>query len=412
MSASRVDEATVAFRRVLADASSGEQARVDALVALVQRMVFVATWPGPNQAARTLTNSHGESALPLFTALDVLEGTATRFGWRNPDGSLQFRELGAREALRHAIARNVHFVVVDMGCEHSVEFAREELEPLLAQQPANPAGPQASAQDRQAAVLEAVRRNSQRPPRAPLPTGPSPTLSGPALAPGRVPTITGASPILGASAPSPSISGPSRTITAPSATITGPSPTISGPVPIQSPQRRAASRQLSHDLPPPAATAARRTPVPALRTQTSDVAQGAQQPTQPRVRPPSADFGGRPPEPKEPRGRGDEPTLSERASRPLILPEGLDDTVLQALGVELRAFPEVEWACVLSDGSDLPVIAVRIDPSFLNRVTDITDVIMDVGEQQSLSLQVLLLNTQDLVKRARRNGHAFYPWKR
>jgi hypothetical protein len=86
------------------------------------------------------------------------------------------------------------------------------------------------------------------------------------------------------------------------------------------------------------------------------------------------------------------------------------DTALEALSSELRGFPEVEWACLLVDDSDLPQIGVRIDPSFLNRVADITDVILDVGERQSVALQVLLLNNQDLVKNARRNGRAFYPW--
>jgi hypothetical protein len=85
---------------------------------------------------------------------------------------------------------------------------------------------------------------------------------------------------------------------------------------------------------------------------------------------------------------------------------------LEALSTGLRGFPEVEWACVLSDGSDSPQIAVRIDPSFLNRVADITDVILDVGEEHAHTLQVLLLNNQELVKRARKNGRAFYPWKR
>lgn len=66
----------------------------------------------------------------------------------------------------------------------------------------------------------------------------------------------------------------------------------------------------------------------------------------------------------------------------------------------------------MSDGSDIPLIGVRVDPSFLNRVADITDAIMDVGDKQALELQVLLLNNQELVKNARKNGKAFYPWKR
>ena len=112
--------------------------------------------------------------------------------------------------------------------------------------------------------------------------------------------------------------------------------------------------------------------------------------------------------------RDDEPTLADRMLVRDARPEtsAISDTALQALSAGLRGFPEVEWACVLSDGSDIPLIGLRIDPSFLNRVADITDAIMDVGDQQALSLQVLLLNNQELVKNARKNGRAFYPWRR
>jgi hypothetical protein len=113
------------------------------------------------------------------------------------------------------------------------------------------------------------------------------------------------------------------------------------------------------------------------------------------------------------RVRDDEPTLAERPNRANTqrgLQASVPDSALEALSSELRGFPEVEWACVLVDESDVPLIAVRIDPSFLNRVADITDVILDVGDRQSVALQVLLLNNQDQVKNARRNGRAFYPW--
>jgi hypothetical protein len=373
MGDSPVDQATHSFRQTLADASSGEQARVDALVVLADRLVFVATWPGPNQAARTLTNSHGESALPLFTGLDVLEATATRFGWRNPDGSLQFRELGALEALRHALARSVHFVVIDMGCEHSVEFAREEIEPLLQSSPEpTGTGPFAGSSEHQAAILDAVRRNSNRPPRPPLVATPTHSQTR-AL----VDHAAGGRPL---------------------------------PQPPQA---------LLLSSPPMAARS--RTPLPtqrALLPEPSTVNRLApgQAPTQPRARPASIELADvRPPEPPRPPGRDDEPTLAERTGTQGALAHArsaLSDTALQALCGELRSFPEVEWACVLSDGSEIPLIAVRVDPSFLNRVADITDVIMDVGEQQSLNLQVLLLNNQDLVKQARKHGHAFYPWRR
>jgi hypothetical protein len=111
--------------------------------------------------------------------------------------------------------------------------------------------------------------------------------------------------------------------------------------------------------------------------------------------------------------RNDEPTLAERTGNiPNALAARVPDNILQGISVGLRGFPEVEWACVMSDGSDIPLIGVRVDPSFLNRVADIADAIMDVGDKQELALQVLLLNNQELVKNARKNGRAFYPWKR
>jgi hypothetical protein len=90
----------------------------------------------------------------------------------------------------------------------------------------------------------------------------------------------------------------------------------------------------------------------------------------------------------------------------------LPEDVLRGISLALRAFPEVEWACVLSDSSEIPVIALRVDPSFLNRVADITDAIMDSADKQAPGVQVMLLNNIEQVKNARRHGKAFYPWKR
>lgn len=98
----------------------------------------------------------------------------------------------------------------------------------------------------------------------------------------------------------------------------------------------------------------------------------------------------------------------KQATGPLSLP----DALLHGMSQALRAFPEVEWACVMSDDSDLPVVGVRVDPSFLNRVAQITDAIVSSADKQGQQVQVLLLNTFDLVKNARKNGKAFYPWKR
>jgi hypothetical protein len=395
-SSGRVDQATIAFRRVLAEASSGEQARVDALVVLSQRTVYAATWPGQTQTARTLTNSEGESALPLFTGLDVLDTTATRFGWRNADGSLQFRELGAREALRHALARGVQFVVIDIGCEHSVEFAREELEPLLQlQSQRSGTGPYAATGERQAAILDAVRRSSSRPPRASSLPASAPSSMGIPFTDSTTGRVRQESSIR-ETQPSPPLAAAARRVQ-------------SRPL-VQSSSAPAAQPAVSSV---PAAAAAEGPPSASLSPESGAAAAAVQGAAlQAALAEPNTDAGNGL---KAVAPRDDEPTIANRSAgdKELAPPRtALPDELLRGISQGLRAFPEVEWACVLSDASEIPVIALRVDPSFLNRVADITDAIIDEAEKQATLLQVRLLNNSELVKNARRHGRAFYPWRR
>ncbi|HET8939494.1 MAG TPA: SseB family protein, partial [Polyangiales bacterium] len=212
----RIDHATIAFRLALAEASEQEQARVDALMALWQRSVFAATWPSPNEAPRTLTNSHGETALPLFSGLDTLEVGADRFSWREANGSIRYREMPAHEALRYALTRQVNFVVLDVGFEHNVEFAREEFEPLIAQREPSPSA--------SAAVLDAIRRNSRpptaSPPPASAPPDPASLRAQVAAQPPSTRAVPGASRPAApsaAQAPAPLSGGPDRPSGAPTA---------------------------------------------------------------------------------------------------------------------------------------------------------------------------------------------------
>ena len=96
--------------------------------------------------------------MPLFTGLDTLEAAAGNLGWREPDGSVNWRELGAREAVRHALARGAHFIAIDLGTPHCIDFAREEVEPLL-QRPDTSGG----ATGHEIALTEAVRSASLPP---------------------------------------------------------------------------------------------------------------------------------------------------------------------------------------------------------------------------------------------------------
>lgn len=125
------DRALEAFRRLLAEGNQGGQAKVDALVALSQRTVWVAVWGAAQEGFRTLTNSEGHTALPVFTSAPLLEEAGVRYGWAGPDGSAQGREIGARQALRHCIAHNLQYVVVDIGSDHELEIERAEIEPLM-----------------------------------------------------------------------------------------------------------------------------------------------------------------------------------------------------------------------------------------------------------------------------------------
>lgn len=127
----RVDHALLAFRRLLSEAGSGGQTKVDALVALAQRTVIVPTWTPNGDDFRPLLSSDGHNALPLFTSLDQLEEAARRFGWMQPDGSVAHQEVGSRAAFRHALANQLHFVVLDITAAHALEIARDEIEPLL-----------------------------------------------------------------------------------------------------------------------------------------------------------------------------------------------------------------------------------------------------------------------------------------
>src|SRR5689334_17850537 len=168
------DPILTAFRRLLVDAAAGGQSKVDALVALSQRTVWVATWPGGGEGYRTLTNSSGSAALPIFTTESMLEEAARRYGWMNPDGSIPSREVGARDALRHAIAHNLQFVVVDIGEPHSLEVERAGLEPLLSRRSrSGDSGPYAGTGRLSSELIQAVR-----------PTPP----------PGSIPAATGGTP--------------------------------------------------------------------------------------------------------------------------------------------------------------------------------------------------------------------------
>ncbi|MCA9582009.1 MAG: SseB family protein [Myxococcales bacterium] len=153
-----------AFRRLLHDAAEGGQAKVDALVALSQRSVWVATWTSLGDDYRTLVNSNGLSALPVFTSKDELHESAQRFGWLTAKGSVPSKEVGSREVMRHALAHNLEFIVVDIASDHAFEIERAEVEPLLRTSRGHHAsGPYAGVGRISSDMIRAVKPSSRPP---------------------------------------------------------------------------------------------------------------------------------------------------------------------------------------------------------------------------------------------------------
>ncbi len=126
-----MDSRNAALHRLLVDAQLGGQAKVDALLALAQRTVFVVPWPNPADGYRTLVNSGGLAALPIFTDAQMLHVAGERFGWADAAGHVAQAEIGSRQALAFARDRGLAFVVVDIAADHSLEISALEFEPLL-----------------------------------------------------------------------------------------------------------------------------------------------------------------------------------------------------------------------------------------------------------------------------------------
>lgn len=311
--------ASEAFRRLLAEACHSEQARVDALVALAQRTIFAAVWAGPREDIRTLSNTLQVSVMPLYTQAELLAEAARRYGWQEPDGHVEMRELSAPAALRQALSRQVDLVAIDLGQPHAMELTQDEVEALVRGAKVDSEGPFAAAGRVTSELMDAVRRST--PP------------------PGGLPPIT-----------------------------------------------------LQSDRPP----ASRATPPPRIPTLRPS---GPVVTAQPATAQPAPA-----PLPLSTEGLSLHP-----ADRPL------PEIVLTALADRLRELPEVEWAAACAgrcdDGPPRPLIALRVDPGYRERVPSIAAAVHETGHAASLQLDTVLLDDADLMRQAREQGEIFYPWR-
>ncbi len=353
------DRALEAFRRLLAEAVQGGQAKVDAIVALSQRTVRVATWMPTHDGFRTVINAEGQSALPVFTGEDELRRAAQRFGWWAGDGSVASQEIGAREALRYILSHDLSFVVVDIASEHAMEIERAEVEPLLS---------------------SVAKRDSR----------------GPFAAVGRI-----SSSMLEAVSPS---SGISSTRPAAGMVRSGSVPNIASSRP---PEEGSGLVEVP-PLPPPPADALREVERPVARAHgvprtgevyvPPEVREPSSPGSTPAARPASATFG------------------SGSTVRIEVLAEEPSDDLLSALAELLRGYPEVEWAAIFGaargPGPLLPTLGLRVDTAYRARVNEIIRGLREVGEALGASLDVLLLDDAQLMRQARAEALVFFPWRR
>jgi hypothetical protein len=89
----------------------------------------------------------------------------------------------------------------------------------------------------------------------------------------------------------------------------------------------------------------------------------------------------------------------------------IEEKPLRALADALRRYPEVEWACHVSDGEEPALIGVRIEPSFLESAEEIAGALHDAGEEFDLELRVFLLAEAARMREARAKGNVFFPWR-
>lgn len=467
MTTTNASQALAAFVRLLLHARAGGQAKVDALLALSQRTLYVPRKLDGSEGFAALVNENGDWALPVFTSLEQLNAAADVFGWRQQDHSVPHDEVGARRAVHYALNEGASYMVIDAIAAHALEASREELKPLVSTQNRSDAfGPYAGVGRISSSILEATRpsdessasRKSSKPPiAAPRISRPS---AEPSFAPPKLPArVTRASfaPPRDDGAPAqrrPTVSFarssrppadvevhlernawspdasleldrssvlPVRGTLRPVAELAPledlPPLELEGDLPHDTERPRDTDRPPAFPMPPAPdvlGDVPRAAALPSMDDM-DDLGLGALQPagapqgrraTQPPSAAPAAAAQHAPPE-----------TETEPADvvviQPLTAPA--DDDLLAACTERLRGFPEVEWATysmAVFGGRAMPAVGLRVIDNFRTNVDTIIAQLTDAARAHGVALQVLLLDDPELVRSARSLGEVFYPWRR
>jgi len=381
----------------------------------------------------------------------VMAAAAAQLGWRGADGSLPCRSVDARDAIEAALAQGVQFVVIDLGSEHALELAGDEVALLLAvKQKQSPkasttthgtrAAPQAkglidfdlpfvhgrgeaaaAGAPRQEVVAEASEDLLARAFAAPTEDGPgnkgaAAQLPAAAPAPVAAPVVAAAQPA-GAWAPiAPAATGAAAQ--PPPAPPAPRGPAQAQPAEPASSKASAAAQRtmLGHAAPAPKPQVAEDKPSPARHAAKTSAEDSKPSAIKSAARALATMMGGSgepAPSPEDETSADQDaqaPVFEEGALRPLDL--GLSEAALGAIAETLRGFPEVEWACEVSDGTEVPVIGLRVSPQFMTRAAEIEQATFDAGTARGAELRVLLLSDAAVMREARTHGSAFFPWKK
>jgi hypothetical protein len=457
------DRGVDAFLALLSEGAKGPGPKSEALEALSLRPVWLATWEPRAEGFRTLINADGEEALAAFSSEKELRQAASRFGWIEPDGTLATHRAIGGDILRHAWTREYAYVVIDIGSDHSLEYARNELKTILREMDSTgsfrtsrppPLPPKATAvssfpppaerlptmysmSPSQAEKLDRLSDLPTKPHEIPSesepPTKPRAALrqseppprrrksSRPARKPDSEPHGTtieevGASAAeladggtYGAASVIPSAPLKTRPIPPPEVAKQTGLPKAESTHPVSS----AAPRLNSEAPTAPAAPAmpswdAGKRGLPAIDpTAGSSVEPG----------PPSQKHG-------RPAGKtARAPTYQPRIAAPSI-GDGIklvdihhrpDEALLQSLAEILRRYFEIEWAsyCEVARpaGEPTPAVGLRIIDSYRDNVTAIIKDLCDASRKHGVEIDVLLIDGHDMLRKAREKAFVFYPWK-
>ena len=440
------------FRVLLNEGTKGAGPKAEALEAISLRPVWLATWEPRAEGFRTLINAGGEEALAVFTSEKQLKAAAARFGWLEPDGTVTAHRAIGGDILRHAWTREYAFIVVDVGSDHMLEYARGELKQILREldstgpfrtsRPPPPAKTTAASSfpspvEHSSTIYSMGPNQSEKIDRlSELPTKPHDALheSEPPTKPRAAVTEGTEVPRRPASSPPTQRrpkSDPPKIEEVHAQTVEpGDLGTYGAASIIPSSQRRPksalpeASRRdedaLEDSIHPASSSA------PKLNSDAPTAPGASRMPSTESAKldlPPIGPIGAPPAVAEPPQTDQRLRTEKPRIAAPSIgdgiklvpISEAPHDVLLASLSKVMRGYFEIEWGsyCEVArpGGPPSAAVALRIADTYRDNVTAIIKDLCEAARKHDVEIDVLLIDGHDMLRKARENAFVFYPWK-